>query len=147
MLCFPAIDGAVDHSGRDLRDPDVSERGQDAEPESGVVQLGGGGGVQASLPPVADRGGVVGEGDGGVVAGLGRGAHLLEELLDLLRGANVGHSADALLGRRVGPPHAGAEPVDATLDVGGELDANRRHPMIAGVSHARTPARAPRRAR
>ncbi|WP_258061748.1 hypothetical protein [Rathayibacter rathayi] len=71
VLGLPGVDGAVDHSGGDLRDSDVPERWQNAKAEPGVVQLGGGGGVEAALPPLADRGRVVSQRHGGVVAGFG----------------------------------------------------------------------------
>ncbi len=41
----------------------------------------------------------------------------------------------------VGPADAGAEPVDAAFDIGCEFDADRRHPVVAGVSHDAPPAR------
>ncbi|MCP2637201.1 hypothetical protein K0817_011590 [Microbacterium sp. HD4P20] len=97
VLGLPGVDGAVDHPGGDLRGPDVPECGQHVEAEPGVVELGGGGRVQAALPPVTDRRDIVGEGNGGVVAGLGGRAHLLEELLDLFGGAYMADATDTLL--------------------------------------------------
>src|SRR5690606_24305069 len=115
--------------------------------QADVVVLGRGGRVQAAFPSVPDRGGVGGEGDGGVGAGLCGLAHLVEELLDLFGRAYVADPPDTLLGRRVSPPDPCAETVDAALDVGGQTDPDGRHAAVAGISHDPSPARAPRPAR
>lgn len=142
VLGLPLVVGAVDHPGGDLDDLDVPECGQHPQPQTDVVVLGRGGRVQATLPPVADRGSVGGEGDGGVGAGLGGLAHLVEELLDLLSGAYVADPSDALLGQRVGPPHACAEPVDAAFDIGGQPHPDRWATLVraAGLTSEKAEA-------
>nr|WP_277245334.1 hypothetical protein [Micrococcus terreus] len=135
VLGLPSIDSAVDHPGGDLRNPHMPERGEHAEAQPGLVQLGGGGPVQAPLPPVTDRGGVISESDGRVVARLGRCPHLIEELLHLLLRMNLHDPAYTPMGGGIGPADEGTGSIDAALDIGGELHPDRRHPPVPRISH------------